>query len=169
MKHCLWVCLLALSGLLSCTSKRDFAYNEKMTSLFYSCRENLDDRHQKLTEGGFDNDHSSEVSFETTLKNARGLGIYCNEVKAEAAQLPHSEAANAFHASVLNYMTEIADAYTPLLSRYVQLTDTTARRKLKTELDLERQALGIMEDKCLETQIAFLKVAGIKTDESSTR
>lgn len=166
-KQLLLLLLLDLCMVSSCGNNRDFAYNEKMTSNFYSCKERLDDKHHKLAKGGFDTEKEDIISYEMELKEARNLADYTNETKNEASTLEHSHEADAFHANVLAYMSKIADEYTPLLIKYIEEQDTSTRKAIRLQLETRRDALHALEDKCQELQIAFLKKAGIKVNTES--
>lgn len=155
------------AALFSCSNKQDYGYNEKITSLFYECKEKLDERHQKLLEGDFKADSSNEVSYPLQLRDAKALGENASENKAESNELKHSETANAFHANILSYMSKIADDYTPLLVQYVEQQDSIARQNTLTKLVAKRIELTALENKCLESQIAFLNEAGIKINTES--
>ncbi|UIR56838.1 hypothetical protein LZQ00_03230 [Sphingobacterium sp. SRCM116780] len=161
------VILFLVMVLSSCGNNQDFGYNEKMTSNFYSCKERLDERHKKLLAGDFDADKSSKTAFDMELKDAKGLGSYCNEIKTEASQLGHSEVANVFHEAVIRYMSKIEDEYTVLLTQYVEEQDSTARKAIRTQLETKKEELSALEDKCLAAQIAFLKEVGIQINEET--
>ncbi|PSK91625.1 hypothetical protein [Taibaiella chishuiensis] len=161
--------LAIMIALVSCSGRLDYGYNEKVTSLFYSCKEKLDDEHGKLMDGGFDKDTSDHQSFEMALKEAKRLGAYCKEIREEAETVTHSEAANAFHAAVINYMSQIETAYTPLLVQYVTQQDSSDRKATRLQLATRKAELGALEDKCLEVQLQFLDKAGIKINEASSK
>ncbi len=166
-KQLLLLLLLDLCMASSCNNNQDFAYNEKMTSNFYSCKERLDDKHYKLARGGFDSEKEDLTSHEMELRDARNLAEYTNETKNKASTLEHSHEADAFHTNVLTYMSAIADEYTPLLIKYIEEQDTSARKAIRLQLESRRDALHALEDKCQELQIAFLKKAGIKINTES--
>jgi len=164
----IFIALLATIVLASCGGNRqDFGYNEKMASLFYSCKEKADESYRKLLDGGFDADKADALSYDMKLKEAQSLGTYVNTIKAEASGLAHSEMADIFHANVIGYMSAISDRYAPLLVRYVEQQDSMTRGAILKEIATEKNALSAMEDKCLDSQIEFLNKAGIKVNTES--
>lgn len=156
--------LLLLDLCMASCNNQDFAYNERMTSNFYSCKERLDNHHRKLFKGGFDHQPADSMAYELKRTEIRNFAVATLETKKESSLLEHSHSADAFHANVLTYMAKIAEDYTPLLLQYVDERDSTVRKALLLQLETRRDALAALEDKCQELQMAFLKKAGIKFD-----
>ncbi|MGJ1262226.1 hypothetical protein [Sphingobacterium spiritivorum] len=163
MKTTLFSAIIALLVLTSCGGKYDYGYNEKMSSLFLSCMEKVDESHEKLMNGEYNiSKANNEISYDMALKNANGLIKYTNQIKAEAQELTHSEIANKFHDASIAYMTEIGEGYAPLLVKYIEEQDSVSREAIRKELILKKESIDKAADKSQEVQIEFLNKAGIK-------
>lgn len=158
--------LIAITAMLtSCFNKNDYAYNEKMASLFYQVKEKLDDSFLSLQNGDYAIDKENEIHYDMILNRAQQMATYINGIKDTANELQPSENAKPFHQETIKYMTLIADEYAPLLVKYVTEQNSTARISIQEEITSKKKALEAQEDKCLEIQLEFLNKAGLQPKE----
>lgn len=130
--------VMLFTALVSC-SKKEFAYNEKMSYLFLNCMEKVDENYERLNGGSYDGDK------ETELKNAKRIATYTSEMRTESKDLVPSEDAKPFNDEVLKYFDMIEKEYAPLFISYVEATDANTKIALKAQIaakfkELEQQA-----------------------------
>lgn len=161
-----FIFLIAITAFLtSCFNKSDYAYNEKMASLFYQCKEKLDESFLSLQNGDYAISKENEIHYDMILNRAQQMTTYFNGIKDTANELQPSEAAMPFHKEVIDYMSIIADEYSPLFVEYVTEQDSTARVAIQQNIISKKKDLEAQEDKCLEIQLEFLDKAGLKAKE----
>ncbi|WP_293946530.1 MULTISPECIES: hypothetical protein [unclassified Sphingobacterium] len=162
MRIIILIIIISTSVWTSCGDNLEFGYNEKITDLFYGCKEKLDESYNKLLEGGYDVGKADELSYEMKLKEAQALSSYVKGIKSEINELKPSEAAKSFHSTTVAYMTRIVDGYGTLLIRYVDEQKTGARHVLLRDITDEKNKITALADTCLEKQVKFLNKVGIK-------
>lgn len=146
--------LILFTALMSC-SKKEFGYNEKMSSLFLNCMEEVDENYERLNSGSYDGDKEFE------LKNAKRIATYTSEMRDESKDLIPSDDAKPFHNEVLRYFDMIEKQYVPLFVSYVEATDANTKIALKAQIaskykDLEQQATTTQE-----VQRVYLEKVGL--------
>lgn len=148
--------------LTSCGNNQDFAYNEKITSDFYSLKEQVDETHQELLDGRFDVDTSNEMYVKMAMNPPKNLKQIAHDIQENAKQIPHSDKANEFDKGITSYFSTIENDYTTLLENYINEQDSVKRTEIKQNLISTKKKLEDLENKNLDLQIKFLNDAGIK-------
>lgn len=148
--------------LTSCGNNQDYAYNEKITSDFYSLKEQVDDSHQKLIDGGFDVDISNEIDVKMAMNAPKNLKQIAHHIQENAKEIQRSEKANEFDKIITSYFSTIEKDYTTLLENYINEQDSVKRTEIKQNLISKKKELEDLENKSLDAQIKFLNDAGIK-------
>ncbi len=166
MRILFFILIISTFTLTSCGGNLEFGYNEKMASLFYSCKDKLDESYGKLLEGEYDADKTDESSFEMKLKEAQALCSYIKGIKSEVNELRPSEAAKSFHSMTVHYITRIADGYGTLLIKYVDEQKKGARQALLRDITDEKGKIAVLADECLEKQVEFLHKVGIEVNQA---
>ena len=146
--------MILFTAFVSC-SKKEFGYNEKMSSLFLNCMEKVDENYERLNNGSFDG------SKEFELKNAKGIATYAAEMKAESEYLTPSDDAKPFHDEVLKYFDMIEKQYAPLFVSYVEATDANTKIALKAQIEAKFKDLEQQATTTQEVQKVYFEKAGL--------
>lgn len=155
--------LLSLSVILlfSCTSSTsDYAYNEKVTSVFLRQMRQIGETDSvfkdtsKVYIKGFPDSISLSHKAENLINNSKMK-------LADIADLKPSKAAEKFNEGVVAYLTAIND-YGKKAKEMLQAKTTGEKKKLHDQLMLKYEKLNTYPDRVLAIQKTFLNEAGLQ-------
>ncbi|MGQ7855724.1 hypothetical protein ACUN24_15940 [Pedobacter sp. WC2501] len=150
-----------LSLLFSCTSSTsDYAYNEKVTSIFLRQMRQIDETDSvfkdtaKVYIKGFPDSISLSHKAENLVNNLK-------MELADIAGLKPSKAAEKFNEGVVAYLTAIND-YGKKAKEMLQAKTTGEKKKLHDQLMLKYEKLNTYPDRLLAIQKTFLNETGLQ-------
>jgi len=152
---------LSLMLLLSCTSSTsDYAYNEKVTSIFLRQMRQIDEADSvfkdtsKVYIKGFPDSISLLYKAENLVNNSK-------MELADIADLKPSKAAKKFNEEVVAYLTAIND-YGKKAKEMLQAKTTDEKKKLHDQLMVKYEELNAYPDRVLAIQKTFLNEVGLQ-------
>lgn len=152
---------LSLMLLFSCTSSTsDYAYNEKVTSIFLRQMRQIDETDSvfkdtsKVYVKGFPDSISLSNKAENLVNNSK-IEL------ADIADLKPSKAAEKFNESVIAYVTAIND-YGKSAQQMLQTKIISERKKLHDQLMLKYEKLNTYPDRVLAIQKTYLNEVGLQ-------
>lgn len=152
---------LSLMLLFSCTSSTsDYAYNEKVTSIFLRQMRQIDETDSvfkdtsKVYVKGFPDSISLSNKAENLVNNSK-------MELADIADLKPSKAAEKFNESVIAYVTAIND-YGKSAQQMLQTKIISERKKLHDQLMLKYEKLNTYPDRVLAIQKTYLNEVGLQ-------
>lgn len=155
--------LFSLSSMLlfSCTSSTsDYAYNEKVTSIFLSQMKQIDETDSvfkdtsKVYIKGFPDSISLSHKAENLINNSK-MDL------ANLADLKPGKAAEKFNENVTAYLTAIND-YGKTAKQMLQTKTINEKKKLHDQLMLKYEKLNTYPDRVLEIQKTYLNEVGLQ-------
>ncbi|MGJ1267101.1 hypothetical protein ACR78F_05750 [Sphingobacterium spiritivorum] len=161
MKNTIIACFTFFILLLSCTDEQEIAYNEKVSSEFYSNKMRFEEVQEQLASGYFDNSGDSKILKD--VKNLEGKSELAVASGKDINSLLISETAKPYHTQLLLYLDKI-QLYYALTGEYISNTDTAARSQLLDRVHKVGKDVEDLQNKCLESQILFLNKAGIQLE-----
>ncbi|WP_431291707.1 hypothetical protein [Pedobacter sp. P26] len=152
---------ISLMLLLSCTSSTsDYAYNEKVTSVFLRQMRQIDETDSvfkdtsKVYIKGFPDSISLSNKAENLVNNSR-MDL------ADMADLKPSKAAKKFNEGVIAYLTAIND-YGKTAKQMLQTKTINEKKKLHDQLMLKYEKLNTYPDRVLAIQKTYLDEVGLQ-------
>jgi len=152
---------LSLMLLFSCTSSTsDYAYNEKVTSIFLRQMRQIDETDSvfkdtsKVYVKGFPDSISLSNKAENLVNNSK-------MELADIADLKPSKAAEKFNESVIAYVTAIND-YGKSAQQMLQTKIISERKKLHDQLMFKYEKLNTYPDRVLAIQKTYLNEVGLQ-------
>jgi len=152
---------LSLFMLFSCnSSNNDYAYNEKITSIFLSQMKQIDETDSvfrdtsKVYVKGFSDSISLAHKAENLINNSK-MDL------ANIADLKPGKQAAKFNEGVIAYLTAIND-YGKTAQEMLQVKTTYEKKKLHDQLMLKYEKLNTYPDSLLEIQKAYLNEVGLQ-------
>ncbi|MBB6235754.1 ribosomal protein S1 [Pedobacter sp. AK013] len=150
-----------LSLLFSCTSSTsDYAYNEKVTSIFLSQMKQIDETDSVFKDTstvyikGFPDSVSLSNKADNLVNNSR------TEL-ANVADLKPSKAAGKFNDGVVAYLTAIND-YGKTAQEMLRAKNIDEKKKLHDQLKLKYEKLNTYPDRLLAIQKTYLSEVGLQ-------
>jgi len=147
--------------LLSCTSSTsDYAYNEKVTSVFLRQMRQIDETDSvfkdtsKVYIKGFPDSISLSNKAENLVNNSK-MDL------ADMADLKPSKAAKKFNEGVIAYLTAIND-YGKTAKQMLQTKTINEKKKLHDQLMLKYEKLNTYPDRVLAIQKTYLDEVGLQ-------
>lgn len=152
---------LSLMLLLSCTSSTsDYAYNEKVTSIFLRQMRQIDETDSvfkdtsKVYVKGFSDSISLSNKAENLVNNSK-------MELADIADLKPGKEAEKFNAGIVAYLTAIND-YGKTAQQMVQAKTIGEKKKLHEQLMLKYEKLNTYPDRLLAIQKIYLNEVGLQ-------
>ncbi|QDW24647.1 hypothetical protein FFJ24_007390 [Pedobacter sp. KBS0701] len=152
---------ISLMLLLSCTSSTsDYAYNEKVTSVFLRQMRQIDETDSvfkdtsKVYIKGFPDSISLSNKAENLVNNSK-MDL------ADMADLKPSKAAKKFNEGVIAYLTAIND-YGKTAKQMLQTKTINEKKKLHDQLMLKYEKLNTYPDRVLAIQKTYLDEVGLQ-------
>jgi len=147
--------------LFSCnSSNNDYAYNEKVTSIFLSEMKQIDETDSvfrdtlKVYAKGFGDSILLSTKAENLINNSK-MDL------ANIADLKPGKEAVKFNEGVIAYLTAIND-YGKTAQEMLQVKTTDEKKKLHNQLMLKYEKLNTYPDRLLEIQKAYLNEVGLQ-------
>ncbi|WP_293309698.1 hypothetical protein [Pedobacter sp. UBA5917] len=152
---------LSLSLLFSCkSSNADYAYNEKVTSIFLREMKQIDE-----TDSVFrDTAKIYAKEFQDSISLANKAENLINNSKmdlADIADLKPGKEAVKFNDGIVAYLTAI-NAYGKTAEEMLKAKTIEEKKKLHSELTLKYEQLNAYPDRLLEIQKAYLNEVGLQ-------
>ena len=153
---------LSLILLFSCNSSNnnDYAYNEKVTSIFLGEMKQVDETNSvfrdtsKVYAKGFGDSILLSTKAENLINNSK-MDL------ANIADLKSGKEAVKFNEGVIAYLTAIND-YGKTAQEMMQVKTTDEKKKLHDQLMLKYEKLNTYPDRLLEIQKAYLHEVGLQ-------
>lgn len=152
---------LSLILLFSCnSSNNDYAYNEKVTSIFLEEMKQIDETDSvfrdtsKVYAKGFGDSILLSTKAENLINNSK-MDL------ANIADLKPGKEAVKFNEGVISYLTAIND-YGKTAQEMLQVKTTEEKKKLHDQLMLKYEKLNTYPDRLLEMQKVYLHEVGLQ-------
>jgi hypothetical protein len=152
---------LSLILLFSCnSSNNDYAYNEKVTSIFLEEMKQIDETDSvfkdtlKVYAKGFGDSILLSTKAENLINNSK-MDL------ANIADLKPGKEAEKFNEGVIAYLTAIND-YGKTAQEMLQAKTTDEKKKMHDQLMLKYEKLNTYPDRLLEIQQVYLNEVGLQ-------
>lgn len=151
---------LPLGVLFSCTNTDDYAYNEKVTSIFLSEMKQIDETDSvfkdtsKVYAKGFPDSIVLWHKADNLINNSKNDLI-------DIARLKPTKAAAKFNEGVMQYLTAIND-YGKTAKEMLRVKAIDEKRKYYDQLIIKYEKLNSYPDQLLATQKAYLLEVGLQ-------
>jgi len=150
----------SLGLLLSCTNTDDYAYNEKVTSIFLSQMKQIDETDSvfkdtsKVYAKGFPDSILLSHKADNLINNSKNDLI-------DIARLKPTKAAAKFNEGVVQYLTAIND-YGKTAKEMLNVKTVDEKRKYHDQLNTKYEKLNSYPDQLLAIQKAYLEEVGLQ-------
>jgi hypothetical protein len=146
--------------LFSCTTNNDYAYNEKVTSIFLSEMKQIDE-----TDSVFkDTSKVYAKGFPDSIFLSHKADNLINNSKIDLldiARLKPSKAAAKFNEGVIQYLTAIND-YGKTAKEMLHVKDLREKRRYYDQLTVKYEKLNTYPDQLLAIQKIYLQEVGLQ-------
>jgi len=150
----------ALGLLFGCTNTDDYAYNEKVTSIFLSEMKQIDETDlvfkdtSKVYAKGFPDSILLSHKADNLINNSK------NDL-LDIARLKPTKAAGKFNEGVIQYLTAIND-YGKTAKEMLRVKANDEKRRYYNQLSAKYQKLNTYPDQLLAIQKVYLQEAGLQ-------